>query len=64
MSEDDRQFDCMTCAEQITIPDDVEVNQFADWLEEEGWSRSGEEDDGQWICSDCNEASLAGDEGD
>lgn len=64
MSEDDRQFDCCACDDQIVIPDEVEVSEFANWLEEEGWSRSGEEDDGQWICADCNTASLAGDEGD
>lgn len=64
MSEADRVFDCASCDEQIAIPDDVEPSQFAEWLEEQGWSRCGAEDDGQWMCSDCCEESEAGDEGD
>jgi hypothetical protein len=64
MTESDRQFDCAVCDEQIVIPDDVEVSEFANWLEEEGWSRCGTEDDGQWMCEACCDSSEAGDEGD
>ena len=63
-----REYECVTCGEYTIVPLTIAVADIPDWLEEHGWTKvreDGEEnEDGQYLCEDCDRASLAGDEGD
>lgn len=64
-NKEDRIFQCTSCGEEIELPDTIPLDEIPDHLEGEGWSKYQDsptaEDEGEWLCPDCNEATGADD---
>jgi hypothetical protein len=63
----DRIYECTNCGEEIEVPDTIPIADIPDYLEGLDWSRyqaSPNEDEGEWLCPECNEATGADDDPD